>query len=232
MQVTSLQEKAYRTIRKAIASGQFKPGERLVETRLAGELSITRGPVREALFRLEHDEMVVRIPGVGVFVADFDESSLDELVEVRTALEAIAARRAAQRCDGVGAAQLMRQLEELRDKAKPDERGNRPPRSDIMHADMGLHLLISEIGACPFVKHLLADQHVIERMMTSGLPFFPEAMTEAEAEAIIEEHVRIVEAIVGKHADEAAEVAREVLAKAAEEHHARVRGRRLAVGTQ
>ena len=232
MEVTTLQEKAYGLIREAIASGEFKPGERLVEVRLAEKLHITRGLIREALCRLESDGMVARCAGVGVFVVDFDPESFMELCEVRIALESVAARRAAQRCSGVGAAQLTQQLEKLREKTKPDERGCQPLRADMIGVDMGFHLLIAEIGECPFVRQLLANQHIVQRMMMDDVPSFPPTLSKAEAEEIVEDHVRLVEAIIENREDEAAEVSREVLARVAEKRCKLISAGRPAGGTQ
>ena len=95
MAVKSLQEAVYDQIREAISSGEFGRGERLVEVQLAERFGVTRGPIREALCRLEHDGLVVRHTGIGVFVNEFAEESFQEVCEIRAVLESLAARSAA-----------------------------------------------------------------------------------------------------------------------------------------
>ena len=94
--VTSLVDEALNKIVGAITGGAFKPGERLSESELARQLGISRGPLREALGRLE-GRLVVRIPRVGVSVIRISRDDLVELFAVREALEGMACRLAAQR---------------------------------------------------------------------------------------------------------------------------------------
>ena len=209
MEVKSLQENVYEEIRQGIASEEYKPGERLVEVQLAQRYGVTRGPVREALCRLEHDGVVMRQTGIGVFVNEFDRSSLLEVSEIRAALEALAARKAAAQCDEVGAIRLRRQLDKLRQMAKRADDQSPVTRRELMGYDEELHLLIVEIADKPLLKRLLANQHIIRRMIQGELPLFPEAFGRAELAAVLERHVRLVEAIIGQREDEAAELAYE-----------------------
>src|SRR3954464_4448058 len=81
---------------EAITSGEFEPGARLSEADLARRLGISRGPLREALSRLE-GKLVTRTPNLGVRVIDFSHTVLQQLFLVREALEGMAARLAAER---------------------------------------------------------------------------------------------------------------------------------------
>lgn len=93
----SLQERVYRELREAIISGALRPGERLVETSLAGRLGVSRSPVREAIRRLEQDGLVTFSPRRGVAVGTATTADVDDLYSVRAVLEALAARLAARR---------------------------------------------------------------------------------------------------------------------------------------
>ncbi len=86
---------AYALILEAIESGQFKPGDRLVESELADKFGVSRTPVREALQRLETQAMLTR-DGRSLIVAALDHNELSELYAVRTELEGLAARLAAR----------------------------------------------------------------------------------------------------------------------------------------
>jgi DNA-binding GntR family transcriptional regulator len=81
---------------EAIVTGEFKPGERISEAEIARQLGISRGPLREALGRLEN-RLVTRAPRVGVSVIQLTEKDLVELFTVREALEGMACRAAAEK---------------------------------------------------------------------------------------------------------------------------------------
>jgi len=89
------QKDAYTLILEAIDRGLYRPGDRLVESELAERFGVSRTPVREALQRLETQSMLSR-DGRSLIVASLDHNQLAELYAVRTELEGLAARLAAQ----------------------------------------------------------------------------------------------------------------------------------------
>lgn len=92
-----LREVVFMTLRKQILRGDLKPGERLMEIALAKKLGVSRTPIREAIRMLEHEELVVMIPRRGAHVADISRQELNDVLEVRMALEVLAARKACVR---------------------------------------------------------------------------------------------------------------------------------------
>ncbi|WP_286900129.1 GntR family transcriptional regulator [Thermocrispum sp.] len=90
------QRSAYERIKQAIVTGEFKPGQQLVETALAEWCQVSRTPVREALTRLEQDGIVVRSDR-GMIVRENSPEEVLDIYETRIALEATAARMAAER---------------------------------------------------------------------------------------------------------------------------------------
>ena len=90
-----MQKDAHSLILNAIEAGQYKPGDRLVESELAERFGVSRTPVREALQRLETQGMLRR-DGRSLIVAALDHNQLSELYAVRTELEGLAARLAAR----------------------------------------------------------------------------------------------------------------------------------------
>jgi DNA-binding GntR family transcriptional regulator len=80
----------------AIRGGRFAPGQRLVEVDLTRELGVSRGPVREALRRLAAEGLIEVVPNRGALVRRLSATEALELFEIRTELEAFAARRAAE----------------------------------------------------------------------------------------------------------------------------------------
>lgn len=84
-------------IRQAIVSGQFPAGMRLMELQLAEEMGVSRTPVREAIRKMELEGLVVMIPRRGAYVADISIQDINEVYQIRTALDVLAAGLAAER---------------------------------------------------------------------------------------------------------------------------------------
>lgn len=95
--IHSLREQIREHIVDGIVSGRWKPGERIVERRIAVELEVSQTPVREALRELEALRLIESAPNKGVRVRSLTAADLEEIYPVRAGLEQIAAELAAQR---------------------------------------------------------------------------------------------------------------------------------------
>ena len=95
-----LREQVKELILARILSGEYRPGERLVETRIAQDLGTSQAPVREALRDLELLRFVESEPFRGARVREVSEEELIEIYPVRAAIEEVAAREAAVRLAG------------------------------------------------------------------------------------------------------------------------------------
>ncbi len=109
-------------LRERILAGLFKPGDRLVEAQIARQLEISRGPVREALAKLREEGLVRDEPRRGWFVADLTPDDIGEIYELRSALEARAARLVIMRDDDDAFARLGAICARLRRAAAADDR--------------------------------------------------------------------------------------------------------------
>ena len=96
-QYLPLRDVVFRTIRNDILEGDLKPGERLMEIQISKRLGVSRTPIREAIRMLEREGLVTLIPRRGAFVAEMETKQLNDVLEVRRALEELAAELAAQR---------------------------------------------------------------------------------------------------------------------------------------
>ena len=94
-----LRDIVFQTLRNAIITGELQPGERLMETQLAEKLGVSRTPIREAIRKLELEGLVIMVPRKGAQVAQFTEKDIQDVLEVRAALEALAAKLACKRMD-------------------------------------------------------------------------------------------------------------------------------------
>ena len=97
-----LRDVVFNTLRQAIITGEFAPGERLMEISLANRLGVSRTPVREAIRKLELEGLVIMIPRKGAQVARITEKNLRDVIEIRTVLEEFAAVLACERIDQAG----------------------------------------------------------------------------------------------------------------------------------
>src|SRR5258708_22450111 len=92
-----LTERVTAIIRQAILSGKFAPGTRLSVPELARQLGVSRTPAREALLILESEGLLATRSGLGLEVLIGDHDNLIEILELREAMEGLAARLAAER---------------------------------------------------------------------------------------------------------------------------------------
>ena len=98
-----LRDVVFNTLRQAILKGELKPGERLMEIQLAKRLGVSRTPVREAIRKLELEGLVLMVPRKGAEVADITQQDLEDVLEVRAALEELAVKNA---CDNITEEQI------------------------------------------------------------------------------------------------------------------------------
>jgi len=92
-----LVEQVYEQLVDAISLGQLSPGQRITQEELADQLNVSRQPVLQALRMLKHDGLVLDAPGRGVQVAPLTSALTAQVYELRGALDALAAKLAAQR---------------------------------------------------------------------------------------------------------------------------------------
>jgi DNA-binding GntR family transcriptional regulator len=105
-------EEAYLQIRRSILEGQLRPGQRIVEQQLAEALSVSRTPVREALVKLERENLVARI-GRGMAVRTYSSDEVRDIYDLRAHLESYAARIACDRISDAEITALERVQEDL-----------------------------------------------------------------------------------------------------------------------
>jgi DNA-binding GntR family transcriptional regulator len=106
----TIPERVFSRLRDAIFEGDIPAGSKISEPELARAYGISRGPLREAIGRLEACGLVVRRPNVGARVVHLSSDQLLEIYHVREALEGMAARLAAQRMGDTEIVSLRRLL--------------------------------------------------------------------------------------------------------------------------
>jgi DNA-binding GntR family transcriptional regulator len=191
-------------ILQRIVAGEYPPGARLVETRIAQELGVSQAPVREALRDLEQLGCIVHEPFRGCSVRAFSAAELLEAFPVRAALEALAARLAAERITEDELLRLAELLETMRAAAA------RGDAHDQSQANASFHATIVRA----------ARNATLERQWSFLEPYSRTFLTVSQPGldllALSERHVPILEALRARDGDAAAAAMHRHLMDAAE----------------
>jgi DNA-binding GntR family transcriptional regulator len=105
-EIATIADRVYDQVRQAIVRGEIPPGSKISEPALAARYGISRGPLREAMRRLESTNLVERRPNLGARVITLSNDQLLEIYVIREALEGMAARIAAERMSEAAIAEL------------------------------------------------------------------------------------------------------------------------------
>ena len=146
-----LRDVVFNTLRQAIITGEFAPGERLMEIALANRLGVSRTPVREAIRKLELEGLVVMIPRKGAEVARITEKDLRDVLEVRCSLEELAAELAAERMDEEGQEKLDQALVEFESAIESGD------NAAIADSDMEFHDIIFDATGNPRLIQIIGN---------------------------------------------------------------------------
>ena len=93
-----LRDVVFNTLREAILKGDLVAGERLMELQLASKLGVSRTPIREAIRMLEQEGLAITIPRKGAIVAGMTEKDMQDVLQIREALEELSVQVA---CDKI-----------------------------------------------------------------------------------------------------------------------------------
>lgn len=196
-----LRDVVFNTLRKAILDGSLKPGERLMEVHLADKLGVSRTPIREAIRKLELEGLVVMMPRRGAQVARISEKSLQDVLEVRRALDILIAELACERITD-------EQLSRLNEAAKVFDdcttyKGIEIDTAQLAKADVNFHDIIMEATGNARLKSLV--NNLAEQMYRYRFVYL---MDNSIHKNLIEEHMEIYEAILNRDKKAAKEAAR------------------------
>jgi len=188
-----------------IAAGRLSAGARIVQEPLARQLGVSRQPVQQALVLLRNLGVLREAPGRGLEVAPLDPVQVGQMYDLRGAIEALAARRAAE-CNPARAAQLGPALIEAGRRAVAGGSVSR-----LAAADLKFHAFVYELSGNPHIAAARATHWVMtQRVMGEVLLHRDEAPGE-----IWDQHEAILSAIAAGQADRAETLARAHTARAA-----------------
>lgn len=189
-QGVTIADRVFSRLRKAIVEGQIPAGSKISEPELATEYGISRGPLRDAMGRLEACHLVERRANVGARVVSLSQEDLLELYLLREALEGMAARLAAERMPAT-------EIDSLRQLLKQHEQ-----RADVKdgiayfqkEGDLDFHFrIIQGSGNARLIQFLCNELYHLMRMYR-----YQFGMASARARIAFREHRHIVEAIADR----------------------------------
>lgn len=185
-----LRDVVFNTLRNAILRGELKPGERLMEMHLANKLGVSRTPIREAIRMLEQEGLAVTIPRKGAQVAKMTEKDLQDVLEIRDALDELAVSMAAERM-------TPDQLDELKASMHEFEAATRSKDvRAIVEADEAFHNVIYRMANNPKLE--LIVKNLREQMYRYRYEYVKGS---ASYHQLIEEHVAIIEGFEKQDSD-------------------------------
>jgi GntR family transcriptional regulator, rspAB operon transcriptional repressor len=185
-------DQVYLALREAIISAELTPGQKLSENELAGELGVSRTPVREALARLRGERLVAIVPQLGTFVTLISRAAMADAAFVREALECGAIPIAVERVTADT-------LEELQANLTAQERAcERGEECVFAQLDDDLHRRLCEASGHAIAWSLSrrANGH-LDRIRRLSLPD-PDYLSE-----MLQEHRQIISAVAAGDADAA-----------------------------
>ena len=190
-------DRVFEEIERAIVKGEIPLGSRLGEEQLSGRFGVSRGPMREALRRLEGRGLVVRLPHAGVRVVSLGPMDMAELYEIRASLEGLACRLAAQ---SMTEAEFDK-LEALLQRHRDQEALQADLSYDQDYGELDFHYLLAKgCGSRRLTQLLCRDLYSLMRLFR-----FRTGHTPGRPLRAFVDHERILEAM-RKRDDELAEL--------------------------
>ena len=195
-----LRNVVFQTLRTAILKGELKPGERLMELQLASKLGVSRTPIREAIRMLEQEGLAKTVPRKGAHVAKMTEKEMEDVLQVRQALEELAARTS---CDRFIQAQLQELKEAHHEFEKSTLRGN---VREIAQADVKFHDVIYKGADNPRLMMML--NNLREQMYRYRVEYLKDSHCYPQ---LVREHQEMVDAFAERNKDAVTAILRQHL---------------------
>ncbi|HPU51211.1 MAG TPA: GntR family transcriptional regulator [Burkholderiaceae bacterium] len=185
-----LVDRVYRSLLDAISDGSLAPGQRITQEDIAEQLAVSRQPVLQALRLLKKDGFIQDAPGRGVQVVPLDVRWVCKVYEVRGALDALAARLAAERRHRIDPALI----------ARGRKAAKGPSIQAMLDADMAFHQAIYAAADNPLIGSI-TDQHWRHLRRVMGA-----VLQTSQRNTVWDEHEAIAQAIGAGEGRRAAEL--------------------------
>jgi DNA-binding GntR family transcriptional regulator len=186
IQHSDLSIPVYNKLKEMIIENELKPGEKLLQEKLAARLGVSRTPLLKALQMLEYDFLVESIPRRGMFVKKLSTEEMRDIYDVREGIETVAVRLVSERINE-------KQLQQLKNIWKPFVNNTHINKEKYRKADDGFHALLLEFSANKMLQKLYTHSLLQARVEQMGLMRAPEET--------LPEHLSILNAIEAGNAE-------------------------------
>lgn len=144
----SIRQKIYDHLREQLLNGEIPPRQHLVEAKIAKEIGTSRTPIREALHSLELEGLIESIPRVGYVVKAINEDEVEEICEIRVAIEGVGARWAMEKAP-------QRLIEDLRKNiSMSEEKAAQGDPKAFVELDAQFHEIIARLSGSKRLQEL------------------------------------------------------------------------------
>ncbi|MBU4349610.1 GntR family transcriptional regulator [bacterium] len=187
-----LSQKVYRILKTEIVKRNLKPGTKLLEVKIAKQMGVSRTPVREAIRELVAEGFVKMIPNQGVIVSIASIEDTQEVLQIRSVLEGLAARLATKVINGEEIKELEKYIEQMEYYANKDN------ALAFSKMDVEFHELILNIcgnNRLIQIRKNLSDQAHRYRIRSLSIP--------GRLKHSLKEHQEIVKALKRKDSEQA-----------------------------
>ncbi len=192
-----LRDVVFNTLREAILRGDLVPGERLMELQLAAKLGVSRTPIREAIRMLEQEGLAITIPRKGAIVAGMTEKDMQDVLEIREALEELSVQVACDKITEEEVARLRENMENFENSLKSGD------LKRMAEADVEFHDVIYQATDNPKLINML--NNLREQMYRYRVEYLKNP---SNHEQLLREHEAIYRGIMEKDKDAVTEMIR------------------------
>jgi DNA-binding GntR family transcriptional regulator len=186
-----LSQQAYEKIKSLIISNKLKPGEKIVQEKLANRLGISRMPLHKAFQQLENELLIERIPRKGLFVRKINIRDIMEAFECRAGLESVAAISVAKNITN-------QEIKKLENIIITHEELKQYNETKYLGLDHKFHETIIQLSGNHLLEHINKIGNILLRTFPKGI-IMP-------MEESVTDHLKVVEALKKKDGEQASKL--------------------------
>lgn len=195
-----LREKIYDMLKEAIVSGELKPGERIIESKLAKDIGISRTPIREAIRLLESEGYLESMDSGGVRIVEITEEDIKDWSEIKSVLNELAVIKAIDNITDQEIKELEKDLEEVEKTINNSNNGT----DEIIERNTDFHQRIFAASGNDLIKNISYEYQKYTYIMRNCL-----SQIEGRKKQALKEHKKILKAIKKRNKEKAIKLSKE-----------------------
>ena len=191
-QFDSLTDNIAGVIRARILKGEYKIGEKIKETHVAEELSVSRTPIRKAFKQLEEEGLIEYVPNKGCFAKGFTRQDIEDVYAVRKVLEELTVEWAVKRITDDDVRAMAEKCEEMQGYV------DQADSARVLATNKDFHEIIYHATGSRFMSQVLRSYKEYIEQTTRPIFYEPKFLQQ-----IVDEHRAIVAAFEKRDKDAA-----------------------------